>query len=312
MLTMLKRRLILALVLTLAFGALVSFGTTAASGSKPDPVNACVAKYTAKDRSLRRGQVGKAVGAVRAVGGKGLAVKLRRDADGSGSEVEVAAGDDSNPDAMAREYEAAGRSVLDDARAAGVSAGLVRKLCAKALRNGDLRLMATSGTGKIVDSICVHDSVDYVEWDGCVTRYRATNDGDPNWNYGIDDAQAWGHETNWEFWEDLHKGGVRNNYDTSRVDILKASPSSDLSDVPRCYNLTFGASAGGFGATTGGTVCPARWNITRTGITNVPEYHKVQWEGETNDDREAVAVTAFRYRPGYTTAYHLITNYDVH
>lgn len=160
--------------------------------------------------------------------------------------------------------------------------------------------------------MCAHDSVGYVQWDGCVTRYRATNDGDPNWNYGIDDAQAHGHETNWEPWLDLHAGGVRNSYNTSRVDITKAAPGSDMNDLNQCYNQTFGASAGGFGLTSGGTVCPDRWNITRSSLTDVPEYHKVQWEGESNSDREADALTAYRYQPGYSTAYTFYIDWDVH
>lgn len=135
---------------------------------------------------------------------------------------------------------------------------------------------------------------------------------DPNWNYGVDDAQAFGHETNWEPWLDLHKGGVRNDYDTSRVDIVKASPSSDITDVTECRNATFGVSAAGFGVTTGGTICPDRWNITRTGLSAVPEYHKSQWEGESNADREVNALTPYRFAPGYSNNYSLIIKWDVH
>jgi hypothetical protein len=202
--------------------------------------------------------------------------------------------------------------VLDDARAAGVSRGMMHQLCKHALENGEFKLAATTGNSTIVNSLCTSDSSGDVEWDGCVTRYRSTDDGDINWNYGIDDAQAYGHETNWEPWLDLHKGGVRNNYDTSKVNIVKASPSSDINDVDRCYNETFGASAGGFGITSGGTICPAKWNITRTDLASVPEYHKVQWEGETNGDREAVALSAYRYAPGASNQYSLIINWDVH
>jgi hypothetical protein len=255
--------------------------------------------------------VRKQSGTVTVVGGAGVTVSKRVAEDGT-HEIAVTMGDDSDTAALARAYQAAGRSVLDDARAAGVSRGMIRHLCEKALANGQLKLVATSGSGTVFNSSCVHDSVGYVEWDGCVTRYRATNDGDPNWNYGIDDAQAHGHETNWEPWLDLHAGGVKNSYSTSRVDITKAAPGSDLPDVNQCYNQTFGASAGGFGLTSGGTICPDRWNITWPGLTSGTEYHKVQWEGESNSDREADALTAYRYQAGYSSAYTLSINWDVH
>lgn len=292
-------------------GAAVVFGGTTTSAAQ-DPIGTCVSQYASDDRGLHKGQSRKTSGSVVAVGGPGLTISRVAVTAGGTREVQVSTGDDSDTEAMAAAYAAEGRSVLDDARAAGVGKGMIRKLCEKTLANGELSLVSTSGSGKIINSLCVSDTSGDVAWDGCVTRYRATDDGDPNWNYGIDDAQAWGHETNWEPWLDLHKGGVRNNYNTSRVDIIKASPSSDINDVDRCYSSSFGVSAAGFGVSSGGTVCPARWNITRTTSASIPEFHKVQWEGETNDDREAVAVSAYRFKPGYSNKYSLIINWDVH
>lgn len=133
-----------------------------------------------------------------------------------------------------------------------------------------------------------------------MTRYRATNDGDPNWNYGIDDAQASGHETEGaKWWEDLLKGGVRNNYNTGKVDIVKAAPSSDITVSSECRTSSFSVGAGGFSVGAGGTICPDRWNVTRTSLSAVPEYHETQWEGESHNDREAHALTAYRDKPGF-------------
>jgi hypothetical protein len=185
------------------------------------------------------------------------------------------------------------------------------ELCTQALEDGTLTLVSATG-GKIVDSICIHDHVDYVQWDGCVTRYRSTSETDPNWNYGVDEAQAWGHETQgFPTWEDLLYGGVKNVYSTSRVDILKASPGSDITDVGECRTSGFSVGVAGLSVGMSGQVCPSRWNVSRVSTTANPEYHKVRWEGESHNDREADALTAFRYKPGYTTAYNIVIDYKV-
>jgi hypothetical protein len=245
------------------------------------------------------------------VGSRGIRAKLVGAGSGVGS-LTVVAADDSKPAALARRYAASGRSVVLDAAAAGVSTGFLRHLCAQARNPGTGRAVAAgAGDGTIFDSICTHDEVDYVEWDACVTRYRVS-DTDVTYNYGIDDAQAWGHETESGFWNDLHSGGVKNSYATTRVDITKASPSSDIPDVDHCYNQSLGVTIAGFGVSSGGTVCPDRWNVTRLGTTAVPEYHKVQWEGETNDDVEAIAVSGYRVAQGYSSSYSITINWDVH
>lgn len=309
-------------LLPVVTGLLLSSGLAAVAmapstaGSAPltplTPLEACVAQYTDGQTDLGPGQVRVTSEHGVAVGGNGLQIRdTTTSPDGLSGETEVIAGDDSDTEALAKAYAAQGRSVLKDAEAAGVNPGLVRKLCRNALADGDLKLAATTGSGKIIGSHCAHDDVDYVEWDACVTRYRVTDDGDPYWVYGVDDAQAWGHETACCWWNDLHKGGVKNNYGSNYLDVIKASPSSDINDVDRCYNSTLGVTAAGFGVTSGTTICPERWNITRTDNYGTPVYHKTQWEGETNDDREAAALTAYRLRPGYTAQYSLWINWDV-
>lgn len=306
-----KRRIAGTSALMLTLGALVALGSQQQVAAA-DPLAECVSQYAhPTDHGLHKGQVKKTVGHATVVGGEGLTVNAQ--ANGTDRSISISGGDDSNTAKMAKAYSAAGRSVLDDARAAGVGKGLIRKLCKQALADGTFKLAATaSGSYTIVNSICVSDSVSYVEWDGCTVRYRATADGDPNWNYGIDDSQAYGHETvGFPTWEDLLVGGIRNLYDTGNVDIVSAKPSSDITDVSECRSASFGASAGGFGISEGTTICPSRWNITRTSVTAVPEYHKVQWEGESHNDREAMALSAYRYRPGLSTAYTLTINYKV-
>jgi hypothetical protein len=201
-----------------------------------------------------------------------------------------------------------------------VSHQVVRQQVSRATadKSSDSSVLATAATtlatagGYIFDSICVSDTSSAVQWDGCVTRYRVTGDTDPTYVYGIDDAQAYGHETACCYWNDLHKGGVKNNYDTSRVDITKAAPSSEITDVKSCYNQTFGLTVAGFGACSGGTVCPDRWDVTRPSVTSVPEYHKVEWQGQTNSDREANAMSGYRLVDGYTAHYSIGINWDVH
>lgn len=319
-----KRRIVGTSVLMLMLGSLVAFSGTGEVAAV-DPIDQCVNQYAhSTDKGLHKGQVKKVSGTVTTVGGAGVAVKsATTTASGWTAEAKLKNGtaraltitsgaDTSTPEVAGNAYAANGRSVLDDARAAGVGEGLIRKLCAEALENGTFQLMAVTGDSTIVDSICVHDHVDYVQWDGCVTRYRAVNDGDPSWNYGVDDAQAYGHETQgFPTWEDLLYGGVKNSYNTSRVDILKASPSSDITDVGECRTSGFSVGVQGFSVGESGQVCPSRWNITRTSTTTVPEYHKTRWEGESHNDREAVALSAFRYKPGYTTAYTITIDYKV-
>jgi len=41
-------------------------------------------------------------------------------------------------------------------------------------------------------------------------------------------------------------------------------------------------------------------------------YHKTQWEGETNDDGEALSLAGYRIRPGHSTTYSIIINWDLH
>ncbi|MBA2560626.1 MAG: hypothetical protein H0V07_12230 [Propionibacteriales bacterium] len=327
----------------LAIGGLVSMGLTAsmapsATGLGPRGltvrevrVEACVSGSDSTNSSrLIAGQqrLSPAAGVV-VVGGSGMRAKLTTTKAGVRA-LTVRAADDVHTAAMAERYAANGRSVVEDARAAGVPPGLLRKLCIEqvdgaaatsstastsstAAPTSSVRNAAMmSGSGTIFDSICLSDSSDSVQWGGCVTRYRATADSDPNWNYGIDDSQASGHETACCWWNDLHAGGVKNSYDTSRIDITKASPGSDINDLNQCYNSTFGLSVGGFGATTGGTVCPDRWNIARPSMSAVPEYHKVQWEGETNNDRESVAMSGYRVKPGYSSQYSITIYWDVH
>lgn len=301
--------------LLLASGLATVAMSSPTTGSAPlTPEEACVAQYTDGDTDLGPGQARVASPNMQAVGDKGLSIKdVATSPDGRTGAAQVSMGDDADSEALGRAYAAQGRSVLKDAEAAGVNPGLIRKLCRNALANGELELSAaTTGSGTIIGSFCANDNTDAVEWDGCVTRYRVDNDGDPNWVYGVDDAQAWGHETSCCIWNDLHKGGVKNNYNSNYLDVTQASPSSDIPDVDRCYNQTLGVSAAGFGLTSGSQICPDRWNISRTDNYGTPVYHKTQWEGETNDDREAGAVTAYRIRPGYSSQYSIVVNWDVH
>lgn len=286
---------------------LTATGLVIVLGSPPttagSPLDACVEKYTSGG-SLNPGQVAVVdQGVVKAVGGKGIAI-----ANSSEGEVQITPGDDSDPEGMAKAYAAQGRSVLDDARAAGVSSGLVRKLCAKAMQDGPLKLVATSGDGVVTNSICVHDDKDYVEWDACVVRYHVQNDGDPDYSYGVDDTQAWGHETETWAWLGLKRGGVKNAYAYDWVDILKASPSSDRSDLDSCVSASFSVGIKGFSVSASGDICPDKWDVTRPD-NNGATYHKVEWQGDTKADREVNALTASRVVPGFSTGYSLIINW---
>ncbi len=298
--------------------ALVGALAVVGSGRSAEAVtalDACVAKYSAPDPGLNAGQakVASPSGMVTAAGDVGLTVseaETTSQVNGkvvtSGS-VEVRMGDDSNPAALARAYAAANRSVLDDAQAAGLSENSIRHLCQQQAQPSTTAVVALASGGAIYASTCSKDNSSQVRWEGCTTRYSAS-DTDPSYNYGIDDAFASGEETS--LYAAMTVGGVRNNYNSSYVDITKASPGADLNDVDRCYNATFGVSAAGFGLTAGGTVCPARWDITKTSLSAVPEYHRTEWKGVSYDGREAVALSAIRVRTGKSTGYSLIVNWS--
>lgn len=316
----LVRRVAMTASLLLASGVVLVLNQQTVVGAGPaSPVDACVEKFS-QPAGLSPGQVRKTDPnrQVVAVGGRGLTVTSTVSSTGSDGSAEAAdaveavvtTGDDSDQEAMAKDYAARGRSVLKDAQAAGVGEGLLRDLCEDALAKGDVALSA-AGDGTIFDSVCVHDDTDAVEWDGCATRYRV-EDNDASWNYGIDDSQAHGHETACCYWNDLHKGGVKNRYESSYVDIIKGSPGSDITDVSSCYSQSFGLTVAGFGASTGGTICPDRWDITWPGQSSGTESIKTEWQGETNSDRQAVSLAGYRVKPGHSTSYSIVINWDVH
>lgn len=185
--------------------------------------------------------------------------------------AEVRMGDDCDPVGLARAYAASGRSALDDARAAGLSRKSIRHLCQRQQDQQSQQkstLAALTAGGSVYASACTADNSSQVRWEGCTTRYTVS-DTDSKYNYGIDDASASGEETS--LWAALTVGGVRNNDNTSSVDITKASPGSDINDVARCYEQGFGVDVAGLGISESGTVCPARWDITKTSISSVPE-----------------------------------------
>ena len=105
---------------------------------------------------------------------------------------------------------------------------------------------------------------------------------------------------------------MKNRYATSAVDSTKATPGSDITHVNKCYTQSFGLTVAGFGASSGGTVCPDRWDITWPGQTTGTESHKTEWQGETNSDREALSMVGYRVKPGSGTAYSIVINWDVH
>lgn len=250
------------------------------------------------------------------VGGPGTQVESVTDNAGELVAITVAANSDDDLRAQAEAYRSQGRSTLRTARASGMSAAALERLSrhlssvsaggdpsdAAQARTGipwrapTATSVATSGSGNIYDSICINDTSDKLEWDGCVTRYRS-NDSDPDYNYGIDDAYASGHETHWYPTFDLEKGAVKNIYNTSQVNLTKMSPGADINDVNHCYSVSLGGSAAGFGVSGGGTVCPDRWDITRD-TDGAVRSHKVEWQGETNDDREAAGITSWRVKVG--------------
>lgn len=308
---------IAALIGALAVGGTTSSAATAAPVATP--LDACVAKYSTPATGLAKGQAvarSKSGGAV-AAGDAGLTVTetatpttAAGDAPGSG-EVSVELGDVSDMAAQANAYRAAGRTVLDDARAAGLSKKFIRGLCQKQIARASSAQTSsasalTAAGGGVYASACAKDTSSQVRWEGCAERHSVP-DSDATYNYGIDDAQASGEETS--VYAALVVGGVRNEYNSSYVDITKASPNADISDVDRCFNSSFGISMAGVGVNAGGTVCPARWDITKTSISAVPEYHRTEWKGMAYDQREAIAISGIRVRAGKSTGYSFHVNW---
>jgi hypothetical protein len=163
------------------------------------------------------------------------------------------------------------------------------------------------GGGRIYSSFCVHDTTGNVEWDGCVVRAYDPVDADSTYNYYVDQAQASGHETHDLPWINLRRGGVKNEYRTTNVTILNRSPASDI-ERSDCLTMGFGATYAGFGASITSAVCPDLWDQSAS-LTNNPRYHKVEWRGKTHNDREASALTLFKKRPSYGSAYWLVINW---
>lgn len=294
----------LPIVLSLVAISLVVAGPADTAAPRTQ-LDSCVDQYSRGQAPPRESTQVVSAGGARAAGGVGIRLKVSsKDRAGAGS-VTVAAPNDADVEALAEVYSATGRSVLEDAQAAGLGKVMIRRLCKGALRGGYLQLVA-AGDGSIYDSLCVKDDSSQVRWEGCVIRY-SIQDSDPLWRYRIDETQGVGEETS--LYAGLTKGGVRNSYATSGADILKASPASDINDVNKCYNTSFGLTIAGFGASAGGTVCPDRWEITKTSISANPEYHKTEWRGFSYGTREATAVTGFRLKKGYTSAYTLGINW---
>lgn len=244
-----------------------------------------------------------------AVGSPGITISDSTGSAVSSSSVSTPDDGSKTVQEMADAYAASGRSTIKDTINMGGSDSFVRYL-----RNHPTTVTdASTQSGRVYDSICVQDNSDAVDWAGCVTRYLVS-DSDPSYNYGIDVAQATGHETSDYYWNDLHLGGVVNFHRAHVGQITSIAPGSDINNVSQCYNSGFNVTAFGFGAGTSGTVCPEWWDMDRVLGPAYPAYHRVDWRGESNADREAVAATGFRKMSQYWLpgTYALGIRWDVH
>jgi hypothetical protein len=254
----------------------------------------------------------------RVVGPEGLTVKVTRATGETGSSgtIQVTMPNDRDAAALAEAYKRAGRSPVADAIAAGVSPALVEKMRVRtaAYQRGRIDPVGIGpayvygGPAVIYSSFCVYDNSGAVDWSGCTIRSYDSSDTDPSYSYRIDESQATGHETEWFAWLALERGGIENRYNTNRVTILQISPSSDI-NVASCTTQGLGFVIAGFGVSVTETLCPDRWDITRD-YTSVPRYHKVEWQGDSHDDRSADALTGFKLQDGYDSSMSLWINWQ--
>lgn len=258
------------------------------------------------------------------MGSEGLSARIVETPDGleagaadttgyESGEIEVTFSYDSDPAALATAYESAGRSPVQDAIAAGVNPGLVAKMQARtdAYQQGTQGGIGTAqvNDGKIYSSFCVSDSDGNVEMDGCVIRAYDPSDADPNYQYRVDETQGTGKETHDLPWMGLLVAGVKNSYNSSYVTILKISPGSDITDVSECRSQGFGVDIAGFGASISDTVCPDWWDMSKAFSPSIPRYHKVEWKGDSHNDRSADALTLFKISNGKVSNYTLTINW---
>ena len=223
--------------------------------------------------------------------------------------IEVTPVDTGDPAAMAAAYQAAGRSPVDDAIAAGVSPAMVAKMEASmaAIESG-------AGAGIVYESFCAYDNQVYMDGEACVIRSYDNTEVISGYGIRMDQTQALGNESSPYFWDELHLLGAKNQYARAKPDltIVAKNPASDVTGVTSCRDISVSASYGSFGASIGGQICPDMWDASVSSGTTYPQYHSNDWKGSVKTyDREANLISIVKIRDGYTTGYKLYLRWIV-
>lgn len=180
-------------------------------------------------------------------------------------------------------YKAAGRSVYNDALAAGFSAAQARQQSTADAVPADEPPIFASG--------CIHSEDTQPDpdfsWDGCYKWYDAyaeSADGTTWYVAGSGTAHGWGTGV-FGGGKELDKGYSQIKWIGTGAEIVDASPDANRSGNSNCGNFTIGLDAY-ITLAYSTPLCDDGWNVTWNGAV-----HKVEWHGASaggdSDSRSA-------------------------
>ena len=190
-----------------------------------------------------------------------------------------------SPTGAAAAYAAAGRSVYNDAIAAGFSPAEAQR---QAQPQSALAEPPIASSGCIYSEDVDPDS-DY-EWDGCYKLYDETASDTTAW-YGAGSGTAHGWGTGVLTGKDLQTGYSQITWSGTGAEIIEASPAASQSGNG-CGSFTIGLDQIIYLAYQV-PLCDDGWNVTWNQTV-----HKVEWHGESaggeSDSRSASGASTVR------------------